>query len=99
MDALYPEAWLLASLGDRDASISWIDPALTTLPAADPGMFTDPTRAATLVRAMALLADLALGARDSTLARRWAAPVVLLWSGADGFLQPLVARLQRLTRN
>jgi len=45
---------------------------------------------ATLVRGMALRAELAGWAGDSTVAKRWAKNVVQLWSGADRELQPTV---------
>jgi hypothetical protein len=52
---------------------------------------------ATLVRGMALRAELAARAGDTTAAKRWAADVVTLWSGADAELQPRVKMMQELT--
>jgi hypothetical protein len=45
---------------------------------------------------MALRAELAAQAGDSAKAKRWANDVVLLWSGADQELQPIVRRMQEL---
>jgi hypothetical protein len=45
---------------------------------------------------MALRAELAARAEDSTTAERWARNVVQLWSGADPELQPVVHRMQSL---
>jgi hypothetical protein len=54
---------------------------------------------ATLVRGMALRADVAAARHDSRTARRWARDVVLLWSGADRELQPTVMRMRTIVAN
>ena len=95
LDALYPEAWLLAALGDEKAAITWLDPTLVSLLSTPPEVFTDPARAGSLVRAMALRADLAERVGDHAVAARWAAAVAAFWSDADPFLQPLVRRMRR----
>src|SRR5439155_1746136 len=56
---------------------------------------TAPARAGSLVRAMALRADLAERVGDHAVAARWAAAVAAFWSDADPFLQPLVRRMRR----
>ena len=96
LDALYPEAWLLAALGDESAAIAWLDPTLVSLLSTPPEVFTEPARAGSLVRAMALRADLAERVGDHAAAARWAAAVAALWSDADPFLQPAVSRMRRL---
>jgi hypothetical protein len=55
--------------------------------------------AASLVRAMALRAELAERVGDHRTAALWAAAVVELWTGADDFFQPLVSRMRGLSRN
>lgn len=87
LDALYPEAALLAEMGDTAAAIAWLDPTLAALGAAQPQLFEDPTRAAGLVQAMALRAELARAMRDSLGATRWARAVGVLWGDADPFLR------------
>ncbi len=96
LDALYPEAWLRAGIGDDRGAIAWLDPTLAALSATDPETFADPTRAPSLVRSLALRAELADRTGDRVSAVRWAAVVVALWSNADPFLQPLVLRMRRL---
>ncbi len=96
IDALYPEAWLLAALGDDRAAIAWLDPTLVSLLSTPPELLVEPANAAALVRAMALRADLADRMGERGTAARWAAVVVALWSDADPFLQPLVRRMRRL---
>jgi hypothetical protein len=96
LDALYPEASLRAALGDDRGAIAWLDPTLAALPATDPETFTDPTRAAALVRAIALRAELAERVGDRAAAARWAHVLIELWSDADPFLQPVVGHMRRL---
>jgi hypothetical protein len=87
LDALYPEAALLAEMGDTAVAIAWLDPTLAALRAADPQLFDDPTRAASLVQAMLLRAELARSVQDSLGATRWARAVGVLWGDADPFLR------------
>jgi tRNA A-37 threonylcarbamoyl transferase component Bud32/tetratricopeptide (TPR) repeat protein len=98
IDQLYPETWLMAKLGQPDSAAQWLDPTLNALARTPPQLFSEAFRAATLVRAMAFRADLADRAGDRATARRWAAAVVVLWSDADDFLQPLVRRMKALAR-
>ena len=97
IDALYPESLLLAAIGHDGEAITWIDPTLRRLRVSPP--LADPVAAASLVRAMALRAELAERAGDHRTAALWAAAVVELWTDADEFLQPLVARMRRLSRS
>lgn len=95
-DALYPEARLLAALGESRAAMAWLDPTLAALSSSAPDIFTDPANAGALVRAMALRAELAQQVGESSLAARWAGAVAVLWSNADAFLEPRVRRMERL---
>jgi hypothetical protein len=95
-DGLYPEAWLLAELGDAEAALSWLDPAFRSLPQAAPQVLSTPERAAALMRAMVLRSRLAVRLGDLDGARRWAKAVVILWGDADPFLQPIVSELRTL---
>jgi tRNA A-37 threonylcarbamoyl transferase component Bud32 len=97
IDALCPEAELLAEMGDLKRAADWIGPTLDALPQLAP-QIEFPERIATLVRAMALRARIAEQLGRSEEARPWAAAVVALWSGADPFLQPQVQNLRRLAR-
>jgi len=97
-DALHLEAWLIAALGDARAAGHWLDPTLDSIAGTDPQFFVDVFRAGPLVRVMALRADLAATVGDRATAKRWAAPVAVLWSDADEFLQPILRRMTALTR-
>lgn len=97
MDGLYPEAWLLAELGDLRAAADWLDPTLAVLPQAAPHALAHPVRgAAMLVRVMALRARLAKRLGDADDAAAWGGAVAILWSDADPFLQPIVKELRRM---
>ncbi len=96
IDALYPEAWLLAAVGDGPAALRWLAPTLDGLATAPLETFTEPVKAGTLVRAMALRADVAGRLGRTAEAARWAAPVAILWREADAFLQPIRSDMARL---
>ena len=98
LDNLFLEAWLLAALGDAKAAADWLDPTLGSISGAAPQLFAEAYQAGPLVRTMVLRADLASRMGDATTAKRWAAAVVVLWSDADDFLQPVVRRMKDLSR-
>ncbi len=98
VDALAPEAFLLWSLGDAAGVAAWIGPTLDALPKMQPALFSSPLRAASLVPMLLLRARAAARLGDLAGARRWALPVVILWSGADPYLQPLVEEARRFAR-
>jgi tetratricopeptide (TPR) repeat protein len=91
LDGLYPEAALLAEMGDAAAAGVWLDPTLGAISAAAPQLFDDPTRAAALVHAMLLRARVARRLGDTLTASRWERPVQVLWSNADPFLKGILA--------
>ena len=98
LDRTYQEAWLLAAIGDSAAAARRLDMTLTAPTTLGLTLVGEAVQAAALGRAMALRADLAAAAGDAATARRWAANVVALWSGASPELQPTVARMQGLAR-
>jgi len=93
IDAVLPEAWLLAEMGDTADAVSWLDPVLESLRATTTESFVSVARAGALVRAMAFRAELAAATGDREEARRWALPVIELWSDADRTLDGSVSRL------
>jgi DNA-binding SARP family transcriptional activator/tetratricopeptide (TPR) repeat protein len=97
-DGLFPEAVLLRMMGANRDAIRWLDPTLADLRWSAPRTFSEFPRAATLVRAMALRAELAAEAGDTQTARKWARAVRILWSSADAPLMPVVERMQTLAR-
>jgi hypothetical protein len=96
LDSVYPEAALLAESGDTAAAILWLEPTLSGVASMAPGLFDDPTRAASLVRGMAFRAELAAATGDTPTARRWARAVMQTLPNADEFLLATVARMRRL---
>ena len=97
-EAVFAEAWLWAALGDTTTAMLVLDSTLEALPWLEPGALSDVPRAVSLVRAMALRADLAAAAGDRVMAARWGGAVAALWAGADPYLQPVVRRMTSLSR-
>ena len=97
-DALYPEAALNASAGDRAGAAAWIDSALAAMGDMATDALADPIRAATLVPTLVLRADLAAQTGDRVTARRWARPASRLLRDCDPFLRPTLTRMQSLAR-
>jgi len=93
IDAVLPEAWLLAEMGDTADAVSWLDPVLESLRATTTESFVSVARAGALVRAMAFRARLAATTGDREEARRWALPVIELWGDADQTLDSSVSRM------
>ena len=97
-DALYPEAYLLKSIGKPVDAIAWIDPTLTSLASAPHTQTNDAFQAGALVRLAILRASLADQIGDDTASRTWASAAVILWAGADDYLQTDVRAMQALRR-
>jgi tetratricopeptide (TPR) repeat protein len=98
IDGVFPEAMALAQIGDARAAATWLDPSFGTLRVSSTQDLVTVARTGSLVRALSLRADLAERLGDVPTARRFADAVVVLWSGADPFLQPTVQRMERLVR-
>ena len=98
LDNLYAEAAVLASLGDTSAALAWLSPTLDSLTFASMPTLADVMRAAPLVRAMALRADLAASLGRPAEARLWAAAVGELWSDPDPYFRAVTQRMRKLAR-
>jgi len=97
-DALYPEAALNASAGNRAGAAAWIDSTLAAMGDMATDALADPIRAATLVPTLVLRADLAAQSGDRVTARRWARPASRLLRDSDPFLRPTLTRMESLAR-
>jgi hypothetical protein len=95
-DASYHEARLLLALRDTAAATRLLELSLDALPTLRTDVLEELPQVATLVRGMALRAELAAQAGDSTQARRWARDVLVLWAAADPELQPTVHRMRAI---
>jgi hypothetical protein len=95
-DGTYHEAWLLLAIGDTAEATHLLDLSLEALPTLGTDLIDQLPEVATLVRGMALRAELASRTGDSATAPRWARNVVLLWSRADAELQPTVKMMERI---
>jgi tRNA A-37 threonylcarbamoyl transferase component Bud32/tetratricopeptide (TPR) repeat protein len=85
-------------LGTKDTlrASALLDLLLDALPSAPADLLDDAVDGATLVRAMALRAELAAAARDTTRAVRWASAAATLWRAADAPLADKVARMRSI---
>jgi hypothetical protein len=95
-DTALPVAALFAAQGDTTRAMQTLDASLATIRYRPYASFGDPVEVATMVRAMALRADLAERLGQSATGRQWATAVTILWADADEFNQPLVQRMQRM---
>ncbi len=95
-DGTFNEARLLLALGDTAEASQLLDLSLQALSTQRADLLDQLPQVATLVRGMALRADLADRASDSSTARRWAGDVLTLWSNADRELKPTIARMNHI---
>jgi len=93
IEASYPEARLWIALGDSIRALHVLHASLSEVISYDPRSLAEPARAAALLHALALQADLHRARGDVAHARRPAAVVVELWTGAD---EPLTQVVQRM---
>lgn len=94
LEALVPESALLLATGDASAALARLTATLDVQSASELQTLRTPAGAASLVRAMAMRADLAARVGDHAQARRWAHACLAIWAGAEAGLQPLVRRLE-----
>jgi eukaryotic-like serine/threonine-protein kinase len=96
LDYTYQEAWLKTAMGDTVGAIQQLDLALGALPTLSGLALREVGAAAAVGRAIALRAELAESQHDVRAAKKWAAALVALWSGADAELQPTVSQMKEL---
>ncbi len=94
IDALFVESSLLADCGRVTEATARLGGTLDAARWFPPLVLEDPARAGTLLRAMALRADLAARQGDAVTAARWARAVVTLWTAPDPELLATVARMR-----
>ena len=92
-----PEARLLLAVGDTTRAAAALDRMLDRLRFSPPGALNLTVSMATLVRAMALRAEIAAARKESGAPVQWGRAVAALWSNADPELKPTVRRLLSLS--
>jgi hypothetical protein len=97
-EALYPEAWLLASLGEPARALEWISPTLDAQSHSSTENLRSAVAAGALVHAMVLRAELANRLGRKAEAAQWARAVLALWGDADEELRPITKAMKRLAR-
>ncbi|MEO7456173.1 MAG: serine/threonine-protein kinase [Gemmatimonadaceae bacterium] len=78
IDALYPEVWLRAAIGDASGAIRMLTVALEATQYVPARQFSEPGTAGALMRAMSLLATLEAAHGERTKAQQWARAVAAL---------------------
>jgi len=96
MDAVFGEAWLRAALGDAFGATRQLDNALRGLPAAPSSALTRSALTTSLVRVMALRAELAGRANQPNVAKHWADAVFDLWGKGDPIVASTLDSVRRL---
>jgi hypothetical protein len=95
----YQEARLLLALRDTMSAIRHLDAVLLNLSGIRSDVLPDVAQTGSLLRAMALRAELAGAVGDRTTARWWAGNVTTLWSEADPPQREVVNRMRALIEN
>jgi hypothetical protein len=93
----YQEARLLLGLRDTSTAIRHLDAVLMNLSGLRSDIVSDVAQAGSLLRAMALRAELAAAAGDRTTAAWWARNVGTLWSDGDPPQREVVSRMRVLS--
>src|SRR5581483_1989601 len=96
---VFVDARLALAVRDTASAISEIDfYGLDAVPRFGLRLTEAADEGATLVRMMALRADLAHHTGDARTASHWAQAVIALWGNADPELQPVVTRARALAQ-
>ncbi|HTU00638.1 MAG TPA: hypothetical protein VMG58_02435, partial [Candidatus Sulfotelmatobacter sp.] len=83
-------------LGDSAGAADLMLQVLDNIQMAPTLLIDEPLQSASLVRVMALAAELSARRGDGAAARRWATRVIQLWSDCDATCQPVVSRMRSL---
>ena len=95
-DATYHEAILLLQLRDTTGAVRRLDLSLNALPTLGTYLLDQLPQTATLVRGMALRAELAARRGETDTAREWSRKVLVLWSDADPELEPTLRKMRAI---
>ena len=98
-DGVYVDAGLLLAVGDSATAARTLDAPLDSLAGLHTLTLQYLPLAGSLVRMMALRAQLAAARGEPRAAQRWARAVVALWSGAEPALEPVVTQMKRIAAN
>jgi tetratricopeptide (TPR) repeat protein len=97
-DGLLTQAQLYLAVGDTAGATEKIDGYLADIRNLSPTQFAQAYQPVSVVRLMAIRAELAAKANQRKIARQWARAVVDLWQDGDEAVKPTLARMRRLAR-
>jgi tRNA A-37 threonylcarbamoyl transferase component Bud32/tetratricopeptide (TPR) repeat protein len=98
MHTVFLEAALQARMGDSAAAAHRLDIALNALPASRLDLLEEIHKAAALVRAMALRAELATASGKRDVALKWALAVKELWAEGEPTVNGILASMDAVIR-
>jgi hypothetical protein len=96
VDQNFLRARLALILGDTASALRELDPVLRALPTLGQSLLSEIPQVASLIRSLALRAQVAHRLSDRATAQRCARAVIALWKDADTPLQPLVREMTSL---
>lgn len=97
IDVEHEVARLSLAIGDTATAVATLDWFLDHLDQIHPGISYQVTQSVTLVRAMALRAEIAAAQKDAERLRKWQRAVRTLWSDGDAEARAVVSRITALS--
>jgi hypothetical protein len=98
LDAVYPEAWLYAAVGDSASALAVLGRVLDALAATPAIIFFDVANAGSLSQAMLLRAHLAAEDRDRSGVRKWARALMAITDSSTSLGRTRYQAAQALSR-
>jgi tetratricopeptide (TPR) repeat protein len=96
VDMMFLRARAAMLVFDTTSAVHELDPVLQAMPTIAPTLLWQVDQIGSLIRALALRAEIASARRDKHTAEQCAGAVVSLWRNADAPLQPVVQRMKAL---
>ncbi len=96
LQTVFHEALLLLGIGDTLSASDYLGRTLGAMRALRTSVVMEAPQAASLVRAMALRAQLAAASGDEEIAKDWATNVIQLWRDGEQDMRPVVDRMRQI---
>ena len=93
---VFHEALLIMAIGDTLSASDYLGRTLGAMRALRTSVVMEAPQAASLVRAMALWAQLAAASGDEEIAKDWATNVIQLWRDGEQDMRPVVDRMRQI---
>ncbi len=96
LQTVFHEALLLLGIGDTLSASDYLGRTLGAMRALRTSVVMEAPQATSLVRAMALRAQLAAASGDEEIAKNWATKVIQLWRDGEQDVRPVVDRMRQI---